>query len=240
MSFFGARTKGWRRAGPPSAPEGDGILAGVPVGTPLAEVLALVSEGSISYGKAVAALKRDRLVRVELVDAAVDDAAARVLEEYLAARGGSARAIVLKRVRFASPGAFARLCNGAAQNDALEEVAVTHAELSDAQADTLASAISRAPVEHVDLSHNALASPVECIEKLKRLTKLERLNLSGNRLLCGHTLAGALGAYWPSLADLVLLRTGIGGDEVRALEAAAAAGSARFAEYSGPRVVSMS
>lgn len=237
MSFFGSRKHGRAYA----QLQSEGIDFGVPEGAPLAEVLALVAEGSISYSKGVAALKRDRLVRLELANARLGPAAARVLEEYLASRGSQVHTLLLRRVSFETPEAFSRLCNGVAQSKQLETIAVTHSGLSDSQADKLigAARTGRSPVIEVDLSHNDLASPVECIEKLKHLTKLEKLNLSGNHLLCGVTLANALRAHWPSMTEVLLLRTGIHGGDAQALLDAAAEGSARFAEYAGPRVVSL-
>jgi Ran GTPase-activating protein (RanGAP) involved in mRNA processing and transport len=126
------------------------------------------------------------------------------------------------------------LCNGVAQNAGLRRITVTHARLADDQAEKLVNAIllGGSPVAELNLSYNALGSPADCIEKLKRHTKLETLNLSGNALLCAETLAGSISGHWPALREVLLLRTQLSEEDAKVLKRAAHMGAERFAEYS--------
>lgn len=212
---------------------------GVPSGAPLAKVLELVAEGSATRAAAVAALKRDATT-LELDDAVVNDATAQVLEELMA-KTSAAKSLDLNKVKFEGA-SFTRICNGIAQNPHLVSVSITRSNLTDSQAEKLAAAIvmAKSPVATINLSYNALASPVVFLDKLKRDTHLEMLNLSGNALLCGETLAGAVAGHWPALSEVLLLRTSLSESDQKALREAAVAGSERFSAFAGPRSVSVS
>jgi len=223
-------------------PKPGGIHRDVPENASVKEILGLASIGSLSFSKAVAALSRKRCLRFELSTCDLDTSAARVVDEYLASPGCNVREIVFKRVAFSGPDAFSRVCNGISQNKSIEHITITQSSLSDVQADKLATALTcaamnGAPVSTINLSSNSLACPTDCVAKLKRLTKLDRLVLDDNRLICTHVLAGAISAYWPALKELSLVRTGITGADAEALQEAASRGTSTFAEYSAPRSV---
>lgn len=237
MSLFTSRNA--RAAAPDARIEFGG---NVPGNTSMAELLGYVEEGAVPRAAAVAHLRSTAPTAVEVAGRTLIPAQARVLEEYLKLKQGRASTLVCSNVTF-SENAFQLLCNGVAQSPRLHAITFTRCRLSDADASQLGDAMdaSRAPVAHVDLSYNQLGQPVELLERLKRNTKLETLNLSGNRVLCADTLAGALEGHWPALKEVILLRTGIEGDESRRLNEAVDAGSRRFADYStGARSVSIS
>jgi hypothetical protein len=214
----------------------------VPDNASMAELLGYVEEGSVPRAAAVAHLRSTAPTAVEVTGRTLIPAQARVLEEYLKLKQGRAATLVCNNVSF-SENAFQLLCNGVAQSPRLQLVTFTRCQLTDADTSQLGDALdaSRAPVAHVDLSYNKLGQPVELLERLKRNTKLETLNLSGNRVLCVDTLAGALEGHWPALTEVILLRTGIAGDDAKRLNEAADAGSRRFSDYStGARSVSIS
>ena len=214
------------------------IEFGIAPNTPLAQVVEMVAQGSVARRAAASALRRDRVVSLALKGTSIGESVARMLEEYLAAC--TCVRISLDSVSFSSNDAFLRFCNGVSQNNRLERVDITSCKLSDSQADDLAVALttSRESLTDVDLSHNALASPTLCIERLKELTSLRRLNLSGNQLLCVETLAGAVSGRWPALLELRLVRTGMSEEDAEVLAEAAASGRARFREYTDPGVES--
>jgi len=227
MSFFKSR-----RDSVEAPPQPVGILsAGRPTGKGLAEILTLVRNGTTTYDKAVAALAGSRAPLV-LNDATVDGTGARVLFLYL--RGGcAAKSLAFDNVAFAGDDAFLKLCNGLCENRSIEKVALTSCGLTDAQAHKLALALTPAGlVTSVDLSRNALVSPTDCIGRLTQLTKLERLCLSGNRLTCAHTLAGAVAAHWPCLEELVLLDTGFDDEDAEEVRSGAARGNEHYRDYS--------
>jgi hypothetical protein len=227
MSIF--RSRNASSAAPPPS---EGINFGVDPGTPLHAMLRAVSDGSMTRAVAIAALRRDRAESLPLSDMALDEAAAGVLEEALAKCG--ATALALTRVTFSVPAAWRRLCNGVAQSNTLRLVAVTHARLTDEQAHTLASALcmGKSPIATLDVSHNALCSPVDFLERIRRLTKLETLNLAGNTLLCVDTLASGVAGHWPALREVHVQRASMTREDMDVLRRAAEEGAARYREYS--------
>ena len=235
MSLFTSRHA--RVAAPSARIEFDGH---VPPNTSLAELLAFVEQGSVSRASAVAHLRNTSPATVAVAGCALVPAQAIVLTEYL--KLGRATALSCTDIRF-SENAFQLLCNGVAQSPRLASLVFSRCQLTDADAQLLGDALDagRAPVALLDLSYNSLGQPVGLLERLKRDTKLETLNLSGNRILCAETLAGAMEGHWPALREVLLMSTGIANEEARRLNEAADAGSRRFAEYSsGARSVIMS
>jgi hypothetical protein len=190
MSFAGRRTY----EAPPPPP----LLyaaKGVKKGAPLKEVLTRVSEG---HATAEAGAEALRVERLELQDATVSTAASYVLDYY-----HKAYELVFTNVHFEGD-AFNRMCNGIAQSKDLRTVSLTRCGVTDEQARELVCSIAATKIVAIDLSHNALVSPVEAIERLKRHQPLQSLDVSGNKLSeeCVEVLEVAAAGHWPNLTSL--------------------------------------
>jgi len=189
MSFLKMRWGGRASDEPPALLR---LAKGVRTGAPLTEVLQRVAQGDATPEAGAEALRTERL---ELSDADVGGREASVMELF---RG--ADAVDFYNVRFKG-NAFHKLCNGVAQSTRLREVRLARCGVGDDDAFMLVKACIAAGVTTLDVSGNALRTPVQALERLKGHQKLKGLRIEGNRLTpdCVQQLEAACAGHWPAL-----------------------------------------
>jgi hypothetical protein len=200
----------------------------------------MLNSGVAGFDNVVAALKRARPAEVELKDSSLSVMQAEAIEEYLASNRCATHDWAFRNIQF-QPDAFRRLCAGFSRCGILQKLAVTGSHLTDNDAEELATGLltGQSPLRVLDLGDNDLGSPTRFIEKLKRVSDLERLNLSGNEIACADTLAGAIAGSWSRLHHVGLKNASLTTEEKDALREAADAGTARYGSFGGVRTVAL-